>query len=168
MKRWAAAVAAFLALLPGMAAAQTYQNELSLFGTVDNVSEPIDYELWVINARYGFYFSPRTLATAGLAYTRFDAAGSDATSTSATVGIKHYFGEQAPRILLPFVEAALGLARVDSGGSDDSDFTMELGGGAAYFITDASSFDVSLRWYHTNTSDGTEGLRLFMGLTTRF
>ena len=168
MKRWAAAVAAFLAFLPGMAAAQVYQNELSVFGTMDNVNEPIDHELAVLNLRYGFYFSPRTLATLGLAHARFDTSVVDTTSTSLTAGVKHYFGEQAPRALLPFVEAALGLARVDSGVDEDTDFTMELGAGAAWFITDASSVDVSLRWYHTDTNDGTEGLRLFLGLTTRF
>jgi hypothetical protein len=36
-------------------------------------------------------------------------------------------------------------------------------------MTDATSFDASLRWYQTDTDGGdTEGLRIFLGMTTRF
>ncbi len=54
-------------------------------------------------------------------------------------------------------------------GVEVCDLAMEVGGGAAYFINDATSFDASLRWYQTDTDGGdTEGIRLFVGMTTRF
>jgi opacity protein-like surface antigen len=70
---------------------------------------------------------------------------------------------------VPFAEAAIGFAMVDTGVDDSTDLTWEVGGGAAYFISEATSIDASLRWYQTDTDGGdTEGIRLFIGMTTRF
>lgn len=169
MKRLAMALGAVLALSCGTAAAQVYKNELSFFGTYDRVDEPEDFTLSIFNLRYGYYLSEQAVATLGLSRTRFDTVNADSTTTALTGGVKYYFGLSAPRGLVPFAEAAIGFARVDTGVHDGTDLTWEVGGGAAYFITEATSLDASLRWYQTDTDGGdTEGIRLFVGMTARF
>ena len=109
------------------------------------------------------------MATLGLSRTSFDTANSDSTTTALTGGVKYYFGLPLARGLVPFAEAAIGFARVDTGVHDGTDLTWEVGGGAAYFITETTSLDASLRWYQTDTDGGdTEGIRLFVGMTARF
>ena len=169
MKRCAAILSAALALLPGTALAQIYGSEISFFGTYDNVREPVDHELSVLHLRYGRYLSERALGTVGLSRTRFETGVGNTSSTAVTAGVKYYLGVQGPSTLVPFLDAGIGLARVDTGAQKDTDLTGELGGGAAYFISEATSFDVSLRWYHTDTDGGgTEGMRAFVGVTMRF
>ena len=167
-KTKALALGALFALVSGAAAAQTFKNEIAFFGTLDDVSEPEDIELMVLNLRYGYYLTAQTLATLGLSRTSFEASGLDTSTTALTVGAKYYFGQPRMESLLPFAEAALGLARTDTGRDDGTDFTWEFGGGASYFMTDSTSVDASIRWYQTDTSSRTEGLRFMVGLTTRF
>ena len=169
MKRLAVAIGAGLMLLSTAASAQ-YRHELSFFGAYDKMEEPADITLSIFNLRYGHYLSDQVLATLGVNRTNFDGAGADSTTLGVTGGVKYYFGLPGTRgSLLPFVEAAVGFANVDTGGNDSTDLTWEFGGGGAYFITEATSFDASLRWYQTDTDGGdTEGIRLFVGMTTRF
>lgn len=169
MKRLAIALGAALALVSGSAAAQVFKHELAFFGAYDRVEEPEDSKLSIFNLRYGYYLTEQALATLGVGRTHFGGSGADSTSTSVTAGAKYYFGLPAQRSLLPFLEASLGFARIDTGVNDGTDLTWEFGGGAAYFINEATSFDASLRWYQTDTDGGdTEGIRLFVGMTTRF
>ena len=169
MKRYAAILSAALALLPGAALAQIYGSEISFFGTYDNVSDPVDHELSVLHLRYGRYLSDRALGTVGLSRTRFETGAGNTSSTAVTAGVKYYLGVQSPSTLVPFLDAGIGLARVDTGTQKDTDLTWELGGGAAYFTNEAVSVDLSLRWYNTDTDGGdTEGLRAFLGVTMRF
>lgn len=168
MKRLAVAIGAGLMLLSSAASAQ-YRHELSFFGAYDKVDEPAEFTLSIFNLRYGHYLSEQVLATLGVNRTNFDGGGADSTTLGATGGVKYYFGLGARGQLLPFVEAAVGFANVDTGGNDSTDLTWEVGGGAAYFLTEATSFDASLRWYQTDTDGGdTEGIRLFVGMTSRF
>lgn len=165
----AATLGALLALSTGLVSAQVYKNELSFFGTYDSVDEPEDFTLSIFNLRYGYYLSEQAVATLGLSRTNFDTVTSDSTTTALTGGVKYYFGLPSQRALVPFAEAAIGFARVDTGVHDGTDLTWEVGGGAAYFLTEATSIDASLRWYQTDTDGGdTEGMRLFVGMTARF
>lgn len=165
----AIALGAMLALFSGLAAAQMHQNELSFFGTFDRVDEPEEFDLSIFQLRYGRYLTPQAVATLGVNRTHIDAANVDSTSTALTAGAKYYFGLSRVQALVPFAEAAIGFARVDTGVHDGTDFTWEIGGGAAYFMSEATSLDASLRWYQTDTDgEDTEGMRLFVGLTTRF
>jgi len=109
------------------------------------------------------------VATLGVNRTNFETDAAESTTTALTGGIKYYFTQVARRGLVPFAEAAIGVAMVDTGVDDSTDLTWEVGGGAAYFISEATSIDASLRWYQTDTDGGdTEGIRLFIGMTTRF
>jgi opacity protein-like surface antigen len=169
MKNLAVALGAAIALFSGGAAAQTYSNEFSFFGSYDNMDDP-DVTLSVFNLRYGKYLTSQAVAVIGVSRTNFEVSGAaDSTTTALTGGAKYYFGQPVSRGFLPFVEAAIGLASTDTGASDSTDFTWELGGGASFFMTDATSFDASVRWYQTDTDGGdTEGMRIFLGMTTRF
>jgi len=168
MKRLVVALGMALALLSTGAAAQ-YRHELSFFGAYDKVDEPEDFTLSIFNLRYGHFLTEQIVATLGVNRTNFDTNAAESTTTALTGGIKYYFTQVANRGLVPFAEAAVGLAMVDTGVDDSTDLTWEVGGGAAYFISEATSIDASLRWYQTDTDGGdTEGIRLFVGLTTRF
>lgn len=162
--------AAVLALACGTAAAQPFKHELAFSGTYDNVDEPADITLSIFNLRYGYFLNEQLVATLGLSRINFDTTAGDSTTTALTGGVKYYFLRAENRGLIPFAEAAIGFADSDTpGGNDGTDLTWEVGGGAAYFINDATSFDASLRWYQTDTDGGdTEGIRLFVGMTTRF
>ena len=169
MKRWVVVFGAVMALFSGLAAAQPFRHELSLFGAYDRVDEPAEFTLSIFNLRYGHYLSEQIVATLGVNRTNFDGGGADSTTLGVTGGVKYYFTQAARRGLVPFLEAAIGFANVDTGGNDSTDLTWEIGGGAAYFLTEATSFDASLRWYQTDTDGAdTEGIRLFVGMTTRF
>ena len=165
----AATLGALLALSTGLVSAQVYKSELSVFGSFDSADEPEEYDLSIFNLRYGYYLTEQALATVGLSRTHFDTVNTDTTTTALTAGAKYYFGLPAERQILPFAEAAVGFARTDTGIHDGTDFTWEFGGGAAYFVSQATSLDASLRWYKTDTDAGdTDGIKLLLGLTTRF
>ena len=172
MKRMAVVMAAALGLaISGGAAAQAapYENEVSFFGTHDRMDEPENLTISVFNLRYGRYLTPQAVATLGIARTRFDTGATDSTSNALTGGAKYYFMPPERRGIIPFAEAAIGIAHTDTGRDDSTDLTWELGGGASFFMTDVTSFDASLRFYQTDTDGGdTEGIRLFVGMTTRF
>jgi hypothetical protein len=169
MRRLAVALGAALALFSNLAGAQAFRHELSFFGAYDRVDEPAEFTLSIFNLRYGHFLTEQIVATLGVNRTNFDGGGADSTTLGVTGGVKYYFTQVARRGLVPFAEAAVGFANVDAGGNDSTDLTWEIGGGAAYFLTDATSFDASLRWYQTDTDGAdTEGIRLFVGMTTRF
>jgi opacity protein-like surface antigen len=168
MKKLIAACGAILALLSGPVAAQILQNEISFFGSYENIEEPTDFELSIFHLRYGRYLSPQAVATLGISRTRFDAGAADVKTLALTIGAKYYFGQQRVAAILPFAEAAVGVANSDSGAGSSTDLTWEIGGGASYFFTEATSFDGSIRWYQTETDARTQGIKLFLGLTTRF
>ncbi|HEX6265834.1 MAG TPA: outer membrane beta-barrel protein [Burkholderiales bacterium] len=171
MRAVAMAAAAVLALVSAPVAAQQaypYQNEISVFGTWDKVDEPVEIEVTNVQLRYGRYLSPQIVGTAALSRTRFETNTSDDVTTALMVGAKYYFSQLRAQALVPFVDGAIGLANTDSGGSDSTDFTWEVGGGVAYFISERTSLDASIRLYQTSTDAETEGTRLFVGLTTRF
>jgi hypothetical protein len=169
MKRSSIVIGVILALLSAPLAAQTFRHELSFFGSFDYMDEPVDLDRTVLNIRYGHYFSEQLVGTLTLGRESYRVTGPDTTLTSFTAGAKYYFGLPRRTTFVPFLEAAIGFATIDVPGvGDETDLTWEIGGGGAYFITDSTSADVSLRWYHTDTSASTEGMRIFLGLTTRF
>ena len=161
-------LSAFLALPAAAQSVAPVSNEVSLFGSWDDVREPSDIEQTTIHLRYGRYMTPQIVATAGISRMSFDGSGVDFTMTSFTVGGKYYFGERRASALLPFADVAIGVALTDAPGQDGTDFTWEIGGGAAFFLNDTTSFDASIRYYHTDTESTTKGLRMFFGLTARF
>jgi hypothetical protein len=152
----------------GTAAAQAQSNEISIFGSWEDVDEPVDAEVLSLNLRYGRFMTPRVVAMGTLSRNSFDAPGVDSTTTAFLVGAKYYFGELRPQAIVPFAEASIGFANTDSGPNDNTDLTWEFGGGAALMIDERTSIDGSLRFYNTDTDARTRGLRLFLGLTTRF
>jgi hypothetical protein len=165
---------AVVGLLSAPAAAQapqqapTYWNEVSIFGAWDKVREPGDLELTIINLRYGRMLQPQIAGTLGLSRFSIDAGAGRSTTTSLTIGAKYYFTRLGAQALVPFAEASVGFANTDSAASDSTDLTWEIGGGASFFFTDATSMDASIRLYQTSTDARTEGTRFFLGMTTRF
>lgn len=167
MKTMAVLLAAALAVFSGSAAAQAMQNEISVFGTWDDVDEPQNIESSNISLRYGRVVRPQVLATGTLGYTRFETPGSKSSTLTLLVGGKYYFNP-ATRGLVPFVDAAIGFATSDTNTGDSTDLSWEVGGGVAYFISERTSIDGALRLYWTDTDAKTQGTRFFVGLTTRF
>jgi opacity protein-like surface antigen len=168
MKRMAVVLAAIAAMTTGTAAAQNLRNEISLFGSWENVREPEDVKLQSAHLRYGMHLTPQAVATLGISHTRFKSNVTDARSSMLTVGAKYYFSPPAANRFVPFVDGAVGFADIDTGRDNSTDFTWEIGGGAAYFFTEATSVDAVIRWYNTDFGVETEGVRLFVGITTRF
>src|SRR5688572_5690536 len=168
MKKISLILGMVCALFSLPAAAQTVANEIMLFGSWDDVREPSNLEQTTIHLRYGRYMTPQAVATAGISRTSFDGSGVDFTMTSFTVGGKYYFGLPRNSTLVPFADLAVGVAMTDTPGQDGTDFTWEIGGGAAFFVTDTTSIDASIRYYHTDTESTTKGIRMFFGITARF
>lgn len=150
------------------APAQALRNEVSLFGSWEDIREPTSFEQTHLFLRYGRFVSPQFVATAGLQRSRFEGAGLDATTTGVTVGAKYYINAPRAQTIAPFLDASVGVANTDNGRDDSTDLTWELGGGVSWFFTEATSFDAALRLFHTSTDVDTKGTRLFLGITTRF
>lgn len=170
-KLLAACVACALASVAAPAAAQqqrAFSNEISIFGSYDDVDEPLDLETSSIFFQYGHHISPRMLGTATLARTSIKGAGADSRSLSVLGGVKYYFGEPRAQGLVPFADAAIGFADSESPGRSGTDLTWQAGGGVALFLSERTSIDAALRLYNTDTDARTKGLRAFVGLTTRF
>lgn len=168
MRSKAVLLAALLAVVSGSAAAQAERNEISLFGSWDDVSEPEDVESSALSVRYGRVVRPQVLATATLGYTHFKSRGTKSSTLSVLGGGKYYFTPLRTQGLVPFVDAAIGFATIDTNTGSDTDLTWELGGGVAYFISERTSIDGAVRLYWTDTDARTQGTRFFVGLTTRF
>jgi hypothetical protein len=168
-KLFAAFLAASLAVLAHPAAAQrTFDNEFSVFGTYDDVDEPVDLETSSIFFQYGRFVSPRMVATGTLARNSIKGAGANSRTLSVLGGVKYYFGDVRSQNLVPFADAAIGFADSETPGSSGTDLTWQAGGGVSLFISDRTSIDGALRLYNTDTDARTKGLRAFVGLTTRF
>ena len=150
------------------ACAETFKNEVSASGSWEDIDEPTDFEQTHLFLRYGRFMSPQFVATAGLLHSRFKGPAIEAATTGLTIGAKYYIGELRAKTLAPFLDTSIGVATTDNGSEDSTDFTWEFGGGVAYFFTEATSVDLALRLFHTNTDIETKGVRFFLGLTTRF
>ncbi|HLS84903.1 MAG TPA: outer membrane beta-barrel protein [Burkholderiales bacterium] len=161
-------VAAVLFAIAGSAAAQTYLNEVSIFGTWDNIDEPADQETIALHLRYGRFVTERLVGIGTISRQSFDGPGPNSKTTALLVGAKYYFTELRPPAIVPFGEASIGFANTDAGSVDDTDFSWEFGVGAALMISERTSIDGSFRFFATETDARTEGTRFFLGLTTRF
>ena len=172
MKRWMTMfLGAALAGTTAVAGAQqphSFRHEVSLFGSWDDVDEPEKAEALNLSVRYGYFVSPRLLATGSFSRTSFEGGGVDTAATTFLVGAKYYFGELRPQGLVPFVDGGVGFTNIDTGRNDGTDLSWEFGGGVAMFFTPNTSVDAALRFYNTDTDVRTKGIRAFFGLTTRF
>ena len=170
MKRTVAALLAGAALagLALSASAEAFKNEVSAYGSWQDINEPTDSSQTTVDLRYGRFVTPQLLGTAGALYSRFKGPTIDASSTALTVGAKYYINAPRAQAIAPFLDVSLGAAITDDGRDSSSDFTWELGGGVAYFLTESTSLDAALRLFHTNTDVTTKGTRFFFGITTRF
>jgi opacity protein-like surface antigen len=171
MKRWIAMfmVAALAGTVLPAAAQQPFQHEISLFGAWDDRDEPEQAESLVLDVRYGYFVSPRLVATASFSRQSFEASGADDNATTSfLVGAKYYFNELGPQRIVPFVDGGIGFTNIDTGRDDGTDLSWEIGGGVAFFFSQNTSVDAALRLYNTDTDARTQGLRMFFGLTTRF
>jgi opacity protein-like surface antigen len=166
-------IAAFLAgaALSGVAlpaCAEAFKNEISLYGSWQDINEPTDSEQATVDLRYGRFVTPQIVATAGLLYSRFKGPTIDATSGALSIGAKYYIQEPRLKALAPFLDVSVGIARTDDGRSSSDDFTWAFGGGVAYFLTESTSLDAAIRLFQTNTDIETKGSRIQFGITTRF
>lgn len=170
MKKTVAAVLAGAALagFALAAGAEAQKNEVSLYGSWEDINEPTDLSQTHLNVRYGRFMSPQLLGTAGVLYSRFKGPTIDASSAGFTVGAKYYVNAPRAQAIAPFLDASVGAAITDDGRESSTDFTWEFGGGVAYFLTESTSLDAALRLFHTSTDVETKGTRFFFGITTRF
>ena len=161
------------ATLSGIAAsavaqAPSFRHEVSLFGSWEDIDEPEQQEVLNLNLRYGYFVSPRALATATLSRLSVDDSSGDAASTTFLIGAKYYFSELRRQSLVPFVDGGVGITHIDTGRDDGTDLSWEFGGGVAMFFSESTSVDAGLRFFNTDTDVRTKGIRAFVGLTTRF
>jgi hypothetical protein len=170
MKKTVAALIAGAALagVAQAALAQTFRNEVSVFGSWEDIDEPTKLEQTTLDLRYGRFVAPQLVGTLGLRRTFFEGGGIEAASTALMVGAKYYITAPRNQGLAPFLDAALGVAKTDNGRDNSTDFSWEFGGGLSWFFTEATSFDAALRLFHTDTDVETKGTRIFVGITTRF
>lgn len=172
MRRALAVVLAFitsgLVSLPAAAQQASFDHEVSVFGSWDSMSEPVDAETTLISLRYGKYFSSQLVGTLSTTMVTTESGGFESSSTTLTVGAKYYINPPQPQGLTPFVDGSIGVASTDTGGSDSTDLTWELGGGVSWFFSPATSFDAALHFYQTDADIETSGTRLTFGITTRF
>src|SRR5687768_11024610 len=168
----AIAAAAALAGIAAPAAAQTTQfptfgNEVSIFGTWEDRKDP-DIETTRLSARYGRYFRPQIVGTLELTRERTEVPDRDSALTAFMVGAKYYFTPLRPQSIVPFLDAAIGVAISDNGPDDSTDLAWQFGGGVSWFFTSTTSFDAGLQLFYADTDSDTKGTRIFVGMTTRF
>jgi len=170
MKKIAAALLAGAALagFALSACAEAQKNEISLYGSYQDINEPTDSQQATVDVHYGRFVTPQIVATAGVLYSRFKGPAIDATSGALSIGAKYYIQEPRAKALAPFLDVSVGVARTDDGRSSSDDFTWAFGGGVAYFLTESTSLDAAIRLFQTNTELKTKGSRIVLGITTRF
>ena len=168
----ALAAAAVLAGVAWPAASQTTQfpsfgNEVSVFGTWEDRTDP-DIETTRLLLRYGRYFRPQIVGTLEVSRERTEVPGADSATTALLVGAKYYFTPLRPQSIVPFIDAAIGVANTDNGPDDSTDLAWQFGGGVSWFFTSTTSFDAGLQLFYADTDSDTKGTRIFVGMTTRF
>ena len=164
----AAVLAAAVAVPAAAQQARPFQHELSVFGSWEDRDEPEKVEILNLNLRYGYFMSPRLVATGSLTRSSFESDAGDTASTTFLVGAKYYFGELRRQAIVPFVDGGIGFTHDDTGSDDDTNLSWELGGGASLFFSESTSIDGALRFYGTRADARSKGLRAFLGITTRF
>src|SRR5262245_37252030 len=92
MKKTVAALLAGAALtgFALSAGAEAQKNEISAYGSWQDINEPTDSSTTQIDVRYGRFVSPQLLGIAGVLYSRFKGPTIDASSAAFTVGAKYY------------------------------------------------------------------------------
>ena len=161
----------------GTAFAQQQQNEISLFGNLQNSKSSAagsqSYNQGNISAAYGRYFMPQLVGRV-LINSSFSqsAGGGTNTFTLAGVGAKYYFKAGKRGDLVPFVDV-----QVLGGGNNQSPkvtYTSWNGSvGGSYFLTEAASFDASLGYQRdtvkvSGASNNQNDIIFNFGLTYRF
>lgn len=161
MKRLALVLGMAIAMTASQAMAQVYRHELSLFGNWARAKQSgVKSNLSILDIDYGYYFTPRLVGTLGVS--RFSTEGMG--STDLMLGGKYYFGIGRRGSFLPYVDGGYGSTK----SAADRGRRWELGGGFAYFVTEATSFDVGIDWFGVKTGPSTTGTVIGMGFTTRF
>ena len=161
MKKSALLLGVALAGAAGPAMAQIYRHELSIFGNWTRLKQGAEsVNVSILNADYGYYFTPQLVGTLGVSRFSTDGMG----YTDVMLGGKYYFGVGRRGNYLWYVDGGLGTTKT----AGDKGRRWELGGGLAYMITESTSFNVGLDWYGIKTIPGTQGTVVGMGFTTRF
>lgn len=162
MKKISVAAGLALLLLAGQAAAQAYRSELSTFGSYTRIKQGGQTTSFsILDVGYGYYFTPQFVGT--LAMTRVSADGFGYTDLG--IGAKYYFGIGRRGSILPFIDANFGIEKTPS----YHDSRWQAGGGFAWFVTEATSFDLGMHYYRVSTEPSrTSGTIMGMGFTTRF
>jgi opacity protein-like surface antigen len=148
--------------------AYPHQNKIAKTRKWEDLREPEDIERSELSLRYGRFMTQQFVATFSLNRSRFEGSGVDTTNTGWLIGAKYYFSQPRAQAIVPFVDGGIGFTSIDTGTSDSTDFSWEIGGGVSWFFTEATSFDAALRFFQTDTDLETKGNRILIGITTRF
>ena len=150
-----------IAMTAGQAMAQAYRHELSVFGNWAHFKQSGQTtSVNILDIDYGYYFTPQMVGTLGVS--RFSTEGMG--STDLMLGGKYYFGIGRRGSFLTYVDGGIGTTK----SAGDRGRRWELGGGFAYFVTEATSFDVGIDWFGIKTSPSMSGTIIGVGFTTRF
>lgn len=161
MKKIAPLLAMAVAMTAGQAMAQTYRHELSAFGSWTHLKQSGQTSnLSILDLDYGYYFTPQIVGTLGVS--RFSTEGLG--STDVMLGGKYYFGTVRRGSYVPYLDGGIGTTKT----AGERARRWELGGGIAYFVTEATSFDVGFDFFGIKTNPSTSGTIIGIGLTTRF
>ena len=152
----------------GAASAQAYRNEVSAFGSYTRMHQSGNTTSFsILDLGYGYYFSSQFVGTIGLQRVSTGTFG----FTDIGIGAKYYFGVGRRSSFIPFVDAGLGTEKASdlATGSSHHNRRYQFGFGGAYFVTEATSFDVGLHWFRVASDPfSTNGTVMGMGFTTRF
>jgi hypothetical protein len=176
MKKTVLAILAISMFAASAAMAEGNKQEISLSGYIDSSTDSVSSTTsttTVIDASYGYYFSPVLLGRVVAQDFNTSSAGSTTSMLALGGGVKYYFGESKKSSWVPFVIGDLLAVSMDAAGSSGSGMGFDGGVGGSYFLTESVSFDVTGKLYSNSftingTTDTVSGDRIEFGFTARF
>jgi len=155
-------VGALLALNAGLAMAQGYRNEVSLFGNYTRMHQSGNVSSFsILDLGYGYYFTPQWVGKIDLTRVSSDSFG----YTDLGLGAKYYTSVGRRGSFSWFFDGTLGIHTAPS----QRDRRYQFGFGAAQFITESTSLDLGIHWFRVASDPYiTNGTIFGIGFTTRF
>ncbi|HEX9395593.1 MAG TPA: hypothetical protein VF943_02525 [Burkholderiales bacterium] len=162
IKKLALLAGVALAMAASQVMAQGYRSELSAFGNYTRMHQSDQSTSFsMLDVGYGYYFSPQLVGTLNITRVSSNSFG----YTDLGLGAKYYFGVGRRSSFVPFVDGNIGIQKAPS----QHDRRWQFGFGGAYFVTEATSFDVGMHLFQVSSTPYiTNGTIFGMGFTTRF
>ena len=153
---------ALLAMNAAPALAQGYRHEVSAFGNYTRMHQSSQTSSFsILDLGYGYYFTPQWVGK--IDYTRVSADTFGYTDIG--IGAKYYTSVGRRGSFSWFFDGTLGIEKAPS----RQDRRYQFGFGGAWFVTEATSFDLGVHWFRVASQPYIINGTVFgMGFTTRF